>query len=78
MKDLDWSLAWRGFLTVALLLAVGISIWLLSQFEIPETNREIAWILFGVIATQTTTALNWWFSSSKGSSDKTKLLNGGP
>lgn len=67
----------RGALTAALLGGLGYGIWILATVEIPEGNAEYLWTAMGVIGTLATQATTWWFGSSKGSADKTSLLNGG-
>lgn len=64
----------RGVLTVVLLLGLGAVVWLLSFNAIPEENQEIVWSLTGALGALTTMSVQWWFGSSKGSSDKTQLI----
>lgn len=48
---------------------------LLMFFEIPEQNKSIVDMAVGfLIGTGVATILNYYFGSSKGSADKTKLL----
>ncbi len=65
----------RGIITLLLLCGMTALIWLLSTHSIPPDNTEVVYMLTGIIGTLTTLSVNWWFGSSKGSSDKNALLN---
>lgn len=51
---------------------------LLMRFEVPDGSREVAYMLFGSLAASFGGVVNYFFGSSKGSSDKnTALITGG-
>jgi hypothetical protein len=45
------------------------------KIEMPTANREIALILVGVLASKFGDVVSYFFGSSKGSSDKTEIMN---
>ena len=73
MSDTPALLMRFGLVVVLLLGAMGI-MYTLATVEIPDSNKETVWALTGVWMTATVTAVNWFFTSSKGSSDKTEII----
>jgi len=69
-RDLNlYVLAW---------LVVGgffISIGVLIFQKLPDDSTGVVYLLFGALIAGFTQVMNYFFGSSKGSSDKTKLLN---
>jgi len=51
---------------------VGVLIWK----EIPSPNYELLYMLLGILGAKFSDVVSYFFGSSKGSSDKTKLMNG--
>ena len=78
MANQNVALVFRGVITLLLLFGLGAIIYLLATHAIPEENKEHVWTLIGVDGTLTTLAVQWWFGSSKGSSDKTEFMKGTP
>lgn len=59
-----------------IILATLVFFTLLLYKGIPEQNRDLLTTASGVfLGSGWTQILNWWFGSSKGSSDKTELLS---
>ena len=47
---------------------------LLMQYKLSEGSNEVVFMLFGALATGFGTVLQYFFGSSKSSSDKTQLM----
>ena len=60
------------------MVAVGffVLIILLVKVEIPEANSDVLNLVVGALIGSFTTIVSYFFGSSKGSSDKTKMLGG--
>ena len=67
----DWNLYVLAWVTV--LGFFGLT-GLLMKVSIPESSSEVVFILFGGLVAGFTQVLGYFFGSSRGSSDKTKLL----
>ena len=63
-----------GIIVVSIFGAV-MALYLIKPDFIPSENREWS-MLIGALISQFTTVLNYFFGSSKGSSDKNVLLTG--
>ena len=60
------------------MVALGffVLIILLVKVEIPEANSDVLNLVVGALIGSFTTIVSYFFGSSKGSSDKTKMLGG--
>ena len=60
------------------LVAVGffVLIFALIKVEIPQANSDVLNLVVGALIGSFTTIVSYFFGSSKGSSDKTKMLGG--
>ena len=58
---------------IVVVLFIGMVVTLFFV-EIPKANGELVYALAGMIGTGFITILNWFFGSSKGSSDKTDII----
>ena len=63
--------ALAGLLIFSILTIVAILIYV----PIPEPNKEILYIVIGSLLTAFITVVTFFFGSSKGSADKTELMN---
>jgi len=64
--------AFSGIIILATLCWFG----LLLKLEIPESNKDLITTSAGVfLGSGWTQILNWWFGSSKGSSDKNDIIS---
>ncbi len=61
-----------GALIVISVIAV---ICLLIFVQMPKDNEQVLLVLLGVLAASFTAVVSYFYGSSKGSSDKTELLN---
>ncbi len=59
-------------------IVVGFFVLVMVLFfkAVPEGSREVAFMLFGSLATNFGAVCNYFFGSSKGSADKTNLMAG--
>ena len=62
--------------TLALLLVLSFQIALAALFKVsvPETNRDMVIYMLGQLSGMVTTAVAFYFSTSKSSVDKNKLI----
>jgi hypothetical protein len=65
----------RGSLAVLLLLSFQIALAALFEFEVPESNRDMVIYMLGQLSGMVTTALAFYFATSKSSVDKTKVID---
>jgi hypothetical protein len=68
----DWM---RGLLAIVLLLSFQACLAALFNFEVPETNRDMVIYMLGQLSGMVTTALAFYFATSKSSADKTAVIN---
>lgn len=61
-------------LTLMLTAMVALGAWVLIHLAVPDENQSILYLIFGSVMTSWTTAMGYWFGTSKGSSDKNKAL----
>ena len=65
----------RGVLSVLMILMmIGLFI-LIFTVELPENNKEMAYLLVGAVSGSFTTIISFWYGSSQGSADKQDKLN---
>ena len=60
------------------LIAIGFFalLYILVYKSIPVENKDVLNLVIGALIGSFTTVVSYFFGSSKGSSDKTKLING--
>jgi hypothetical protein len=63
-----------AFLCLLLTLMVSIDAYMLMTTEIPEDNANIVHMVFGQVLTAWTGSVAYWIGTTKGSSDKSKLM----
>lgn len=58
------------------LIAIGFFILLYVVFlkQLPPENKEVAYLLVGALTVVFTTIVNYFFSSTKGSQEKTEII----
>jgi uncharacterized membrane protein required for colicin V production len=68
----NWTLAARVVLSLAFVVGYGLIVleFLRSDREVSEPVERILIFLFGALTTSVLTIVNFWFSSSQGSADK--------
>lgn len=77
------DLTWRGFLTVlnACLASGGLAAVIYLAMKAPSFENQallaLVSMVVGAIVREFGAANQWWFGSSKGSSDKTQILKNG-
>ena len=64
-------------MAVILILSFLILLALLVFQEVPVPNSQLLYTMVGVFGTMAVTVINYYFGSSKGSSDKTKIIANG-
>jgi fluoride ion exporter CrcB/FEX len=64
----------RTVISLVMMLIIIAILFLMFTVEIPEGNRDMAYLVVGGILGSYTTVIAFWFGSSKGSSDKTDII----
>ena len=64
-------------LAIIIVLCFMLLLALLVFQEAPEVNSELLYTMVGVFGTMAITVVNYYFGSSKGSADKTKIMANG-
>lgn len=59
---------------VALTFLVGAGAYLLFTIDIPDGNREIAYLLFGTLLAKWGDSIAYWVGTTRSSAEKTRLL----
>jgi len=67
----DWM---RGLLAIVLLMSFQACLAALFNFEVPETNRDMVIYMLGQLSGMVTTALAFYFATSKSSADKNAVI----
>lgn len=62
-------------ITGALTSIVGVLLYTLFYVELPEANREVAYMLFGQASALWGASVTYWVGTTRSSADKTKLMN---
>lgn len=67
----------RAILSLAFIVGYGFAVsgFLQADAQISEAQERILVFLFGALTTSVVTIVNFWFSSSQGSADKTAEIN---
>ena len=66
----------RYFISWFLTVAFTVIILILVFFDIKEGSKEIVYTLLGSLGTAFGMVINYYFGSSEGSKEKTKMLGG--
>ena len=66
--------AFVPFLTITLTVLVGAGAYAFINHTIPSENQNILYMVFGSIMTSWTTAMGYWFGTTKSSARKNELL----
>lgn len=68
--------AMRGVLAVVLMLSFQLALAALFRWEVPQSNRDMVIYMLGQLSGMVTTALAFYFATSKSSADKNDILRG--
>ena len=60
-----------GLMVVSILTIIAILIYV----ELPTANKDMLYMVIGALISAFTTVISFFFGSSKGSADKTELMN---
>lgn len=71
LGHVDWMMYFTGLIGLA---AFSFIIYVLVYITVPETNRELFIHAIGMVEGVAVSIFSYYFGSSKGSTDKTKLL----
>lgn len=63
-----------AIITLMMTLIVGALLFMLFSIELPESNREVAYMLFGQASALWAASVTYWVGTTRSSSQKTKLL----
>jgi len=66
----------RGCLAIALLFSFQLSLAALFKWQVPETNRDMVIYMLGQLSGMVTTALAFYFATSKSSQEKNAVIAG--
>jgi len=69
-KDITQLVVW--FLVMTSFMVV---LWAVFKIEMPASNRDLALILLGVLASKFGDVVGYFYNSSKGSSEKTEIIS---
>jgi len=61
-------------ITVAMTAILGGLLYTLFSFEIPQSNKEVAYMLFGQASALWAASISYWVGTTRSSSDKTRLI----
>jgi multidrug transporter EmrE-like cation transporter len=61
-------------LAVVIVLVFFGVIWLLFSHSIPEENKDVTYLVTGAMVSVFTSVVNYFFSSTKGSAEKTEII----
>lgn len=64
----------RGSLAIILVIAFQIAMWALFWHPIPESNEQLLTYMLGQLSGMVTTALAFYFATTKNSEEKTHML----
>lgn len=65
----------RTTLAAIVLLAFNLSLAALFRFEVPETNRDMVIYMLGQLSGMATTALAFYFGTSRSSQEKNEVIS---
>lgn len=64
----------RFILTLAIVLFVGVLLYIIAKVELAPTMRDIAMVIVGVVLAKFGAVYDFYFGSSDGSKQKTELM----
>lgn len=64
----------RAVLALALLLSFQVALGALFKWQVPETNRDMVIYMLGQLSGMVTTALAFYFATSKSSQEKNAVI----
>jgi len=67
----------KGILSLLVVVGVGVCLWLLFYYPLPQGSRDIILIVIGALVATFKDIYGYYFGSSEGSTRKTELLTGG-
>ena len=75
MKNINWKESYMYILGSLIVIGFFGLLYLLIRFSIPAENINMLNIVVGALIGSFTTVVGYFFGSSKGSAEKTQLLN---
>ena len=63
-----------AYLSVGLTLIIMSIVFMLFWVDVPSGSREVLFMLLGVVIKEWGSAMQYWFGTTRGSEDKTRLL----
>jgi FtsH-binding integral membrane protein len=73
----NWKEKFMMILAVVIVLGTLGAIILLMKWDVPSENTEALYLVLGAFIASFSSVVNYFFGSSKGSSDKTQMLKDG-
>jgi len=67
----------KGILSLLVVIGVGVCLWLLFCYPLPQGSRDIILIVIGALVATFKDIYGYYFGSSEGSTRKTEILTGG-
>lgn len=64
----------RGALAIVLLMSFQLALAALFRWQVPETNRDMVIYMLGQLSGMVTTALAFYFATTKSSHEKDKVI----
>jgi len=61
-------------LSIALTLFVVLVVYLLFFAPVPDASKDVLFMLLGVVVKEWSNAMQYWYGTTRSSSDKTKLI----
>ena len=64
----------RTVISLLMMIVIIAILTLMFTVELPDNNKDMAYLVVGGLMGSFTTVIAFWFGSSKGSTDKTEIL----
>lgn len=64
-----------AMLSMLLTCFIAGIVWLLFYVAMPEGSKEVLFMLLGIVVKEWGGAMQYWFGTTRGSEEKTRLLN---
>lgn len=64
-----------ALLSMLLTCFIAGIVWLLFYVTMPEGSKEVLFMLLGIVVKEWGGAMQYWFGTTRGSEEKTRLLN---
>lgn len=68
----------RTIISLLMVITIIGLLFLMFKVELPDNNKDMAYLVVGGLMGSFTTIVAFWFGSSKGSSDKTDIIKNQP